>query len=297
MREFGFQSFPSYEVINYINQNDSIDISSEGFQSHQKHSRGFQIIHEYMERDFPVPNNPEDYVYVSQLLQAYGITKGLEAHRRAKPYNMGTLYWQLNDCWPAVSWSSIDFFGNWKALHYKVKRAFENILISSVIENDTLKTFVINNNLKLHEGQLSIQILDFVGNVIWEDSNQIQVVSNSSELKHELNLKTLQLNKNEVVVVLKFNDERSFFYLVKPKDLKLQKGIVNKTVSKTSIGFRIEVSSTTFLKDVFLYTNVKGHFSDNYFDLLPNETVEIEFVTKSEFVNNLKIKTFNNLIR
>ena len=145
--------------------------------------------------------------------------------------------------------------------------------------------------------QLSIQILDFVGNVIWEDSNQIQVVSNSSELKHELNLKTLQLNKNEVVVVLKFNDERSFFYLVKPKDLKLQKGIVNKTVSKTSIGFRIEVSNTTFLKDVFLYTNVKGHFSDNYFDLLPNETVEIEFVTKSEFVNNLKIKTFNNLIR
>lgn len=297
MSEFGFQSFPSYEVINYINQNDSIDISSEGFQSHQKHSRGFQLIREYMERDFPVPNNPEEYVYVSQLLQAYGITKGLEAHRRAKPYNMGTLYWQLNDCWPAVSWSSIDFFGNWKALHYKVKRAFENILISSVIENDTLKTFVINDNLKLHEGQLSIQILDFGGNVIWEDSNQIQVVSNSSELKHELNLKTLQLNKNEVVVVLKFNDERSFFYLVKPKDLKLQKGIVNKTVSKTSIGFRIEVSSTTFLKDVFLYTNVKGHFSDNYFDLLPNETIEIEFVTKSEFINNLKIKTFNNLIR
>lgn len=297
MSEFGFQSFPSYEVINYINQNDSIDISSEGFQSHQKHSRGFQLIREYIERDFPVPNNPEDYVYVSQLLQAYGVTKGLEAHRRAKPYNMGTLYWQLNDCWPAVSWSSIDFFGNWKALHYKVKRAFENILISSVIENDTLKTFVINDNLKLHEGQLSIQILDFGGNVIWEDSNQIQVVSNSSELKHELNLKSLQLNKNEVVVVSKFNDERSFFYLVKPKDLKLQKGIVNKTVSKTSIGFRIEVSSTTFLKDVFLYTNVKGHFSDNYFDLLPNETIEIEFVTKSEFINNLKIKTFNNLIR
>ena len=171
MSEFGFQSFPSYEVIKYINQNDSIDISSEGFQSHQKHSRGFQLIREYMERDFPVPSNDEDYVYMSQLLQAYGITKGIEAHRRAKPYNMGTLFWQLNDCWPSVSWSSIDFFGNWKALHYKAKKAFTNVLISSKIENDTLKTFVINDELKSHEGQLSIQILDFDGNIVWKNSS------------------------------------------------------------------------------------------------------------------------------
>src|SRR5690606_36520348 len=111
----------------------SLRITSEGIKNHQKHSRGFQLIDEYMARDYLVPNNPEDYVYISQLLQAYGITKGIEAQRRAKPYNMGTLYWQLNDCWPAISWSSIDFSVNWKALHYKAKRSFENVLISSEV--------------------------------------------------------------------------------------------------------------------------------------------------------------------
>lgn len=109
MSEFGFQAFPSYETIKFINDNDSIDINSPAIKTHQKHQIGFERIKEYMEHDFPVPDNDEDYVYISQLLQAYGIGKGIEAHRRSRPYNMGSLYWQLNDCWPAVSWSSIDF--------------------------------------------------------------------------------------------------------------------------------------------------------------------------------------------
>ena len=116
-----------------------------------------------MARDFPVPTQAEDYVYMSQVLQAYGITKGLEAQRRAKPYNMGTLYWQLNDCWPSVSWSSIDFFGNWKALHYKTKKVFENVLVSSKIEDSTLKTFVITDSLKVVTDTIYLKIIDFSG--------------------------------------------------------------------------------------------------------------------------------------
>ena len=168
MSEFGFQSFPSYEAIKYINQSDLIDISTNSFQSHQKHSRGFQLIREYMERDFPVPEKAEDYVYMSQLLQAYGITKGIEAQRRAKPYNMGTLYWQLNDCWPVVSWSSIDFFGKWKALHYKAKHSFEDVLVSSKVENNILRTYVINDDFESHSGELSVKILDFAGKPLYQ---------------------------------------------------------------------------------------------------------------------------------
>ena len=121
-----------------------------------------------MERDFPVPENAEDYVYMSQLLQAYGITKGIEAQRRAKPYNMGTLYWQLNDCWPVVSWSSIDFFGNWKALHYKAKHSFEDVLVTSKVENNILRTYVINDDFESHSGELSVKILDFEGNPLYQ---------------------------------------------------------------------------------------------------------------------------------
>ena len=297
MSEFGFQSFPSYEVIQFINQKDSVDITSKGFKNHQKHSRGFQIIETYMQRDFPVPDSAEDYVYMSQLVQAYGITKGIEAHRRAKPYNMGALYWQLNDCWPAVSWSSIDYFGNWKALHYKAKRSFENVLVSSKVENNILKTWVVNDKLDEITGQLTLNLMNFSGEVIWSNEVELKAEPLSSEVKFQLDLKNLDFNKGETVLVSTFNSESSFFYFVKPKDLKLNQAKIQKIVTKTNDGFSIELYSSTLQKDVFLYTDAKGDFSDNFFDLMPNEPKTIQFQTKSKSLDSLQIKTFNTFIR
>ncbi|WP_347922166.1 glycoside hydrolase family 2 protein [Pontimicrobium sp. SW4] len=295
MSEFGMQSFPSYEVINYINQSDSLEITSVGFKNHQKHVRGFQLIDEYMKRDFPVATNPEDYVYMSQLLQAYGITKGLEAQRRAKPYNMGTLYWQLNDCWPSISWSSIDFFGNWKALHYKTKKAFDNVLISSKVEGDILKTFIINDNLEAVTDTLHLKLIDFSGKELWTYSKEITALENSSELMHELNL--INIDKRNAVLISSFNNTTSTHYLAKPKDLKLQQADINHEITKISSGFKIKLSSSTLQKDVFLFTKTKGHFSNNFFDLLPNESIEIELETEAETLEGLKIKALNGFIK
>ncbi|WP_245905293.1 beta-mannosidase [Gelidibacter algens] len=293
MSEFGFQGFPSYEAIRFVNQSEDISISSTGFLSHQKHNQGFELIKEYMQRDFPVPDQPEDYVYMSQLLQAYGMNKGFEAHRRARPYNMGTLYWQLNDVWPSVSWASLDYLGNWKALHYTARKAFENVLISSYVKNDTLQTFIINDELKPQNGKLNIQILDFNGNELWSVSKEIKVTKNSSEIKHVLNLNSLQLDRNSVVIVSTFNEETSYFYLARPKDLHLRKASVQKTIMKSEKGFTIELSSASLQKGVFLFTKEKGHFSDNFFDLLPNQKVKIDFETNASSLKDLKIKTLN----
>ncbi|WP_339631694.1 beta-mannosidase [Bizionia echini] len=294
MSEFGFQSFPSYEVINYINQNDSLDITSAGFLNHQKHSRGFQLINEYMARDYPVPKNPKDYVYMSQLLQAYGITKGIEAQRRAKPYNMGSLYWQLNDCWPAVSWSSVDFFGNWKALHYKAKRSFENVLISSEVEQDTLNIFLINDTFKTKSGLLTTKIITFLGDIVWENSQEIIVKPDSSAIKQRINLSGVLFNKNQVFIVSKFQEAESIFYLVKPKKLELPLKAIQKDVVKTDEGFIITLSSKTFQKDVFLFCNETGHFSDNYFNLLPHERKQVVFKTKATELVDLQIISLND---
>lgn len=297
MSEFGFQAFPSYETIRYINQNDSIEISSEGFGNHQKHVRGFQIIDDYMKRDFPVPDSAEDYVYMSQLLQAHGMTKGIEAQRRAKPHNMGTLYWQLNDCWPAVSWSSIDYFGNWKALHYKVKRSFQDVLLSLKVENNTLKTWIVNDNIQDETGTLLMQLLDFDGKIIWENTKVVSSVSNSSSIKFQLDLNTISFNKNETVLVTTFNNETSYFYFLKPKDLKLKYAEIEQEITKTDDGFSIELQSLTLQKDVFLFTNEKGHFSDNFFDLLPNKKQIIHFKTEVGTLQTVNLKTFNTFIR
>jgi len=296
MSEFGFQSFPSYEVINYINQSDSLDIASEGFLNHQKHSRGFQLIKEYMERDFPVPTATEDYVYISQLLQAHGITMGIEAHRRLNPYNMGTLYWQLNDCWPAVSWSSIDYLGNWKALHYKAKHSFKNTLVSSVISDGVLSTYIVNDSLESKRGLLQIDIIDFNGDSLYSVSEEIEAKALVSTLVNTLDLSPLKLNAAKVFIQSTFNGEKSIDYLAKPKDLFLGPESIEQSISKSDNGFRIELSSKSLQKDVFLFCKENGHFSDNYFDLLPNETKVIQFDTQSKSIEGLKFKTLNGIM-
>ena len=303
MSEFGFQAFPSYEAIRYINQSDSLDISSEGFKNHQKHLRGFELIDEYMKRDFPVPNSntersrSEDYVYMSQLLQAYGITKGIEAQRRAKPYNMGTLYWQLNDVWPAVSWSSIDFMGNWKALHYKAKRSFDNVLVSSTMKDEVFKTWVVNDNLNSITGILNSKLIGINGKVYWENNQNIEVEADASQLVLKHDFSTLEFDRSASILVSTFYDKTSYTYFVKPKDLKLDTSKIEFDIGKTSDGFEITLSSKTFQKGVFLYAEVKGHFSNNYFDMLPNKPVKIHFNTEAESLKSLKFKSLNDFLK
>jgi beta-mannosidase len=303
MSEFGFQSFPSYETIRYINQSDSLEIASDQFKNHQKHIRGFELIETYMKRDFPVPTEAEDYVYMSQLLQAYGVTKGIEAQRRAKPYNMGTLIWQLNDCWPAVSWSSIDYFGHWKALQYKLKRSFDDILLSSTIQNDTLKLCIVNDKLEEERGKLWMSIEDFNGKILWKESEEIQVMPGSSEVKYKIPLSAISFPKDEIVLNLGFNLKKELFFFVKPKDLKLKQAKIETQFLKMPDGFKVMLTSKTLQKDVFLTTKYEGWFHDNFFDLLPEEQKWIYFKTEddrldnAQFLDDLEIKSFNNFIR
>ena len=293
MSEFGFQSHPSYEAIRYINEDGTFNIKSEDYASHQKHARGNELIREYMERDFPVPTNDEDYVYVSQLLQAYGISKGIQAHRRSRPYNMGTLYWQLNDCWPAVSWSSIDYFGNWKALHYQVKRDFENVLISNVVENDTLKTYVVNDGMEDITSGFTIAISDFYGKELYKESFVGTAGINSSNEFHQVNLEKLDFDLSNVYVFVEFHTSQITDVLVRPKELNLPKANVVMKSPKTKNGYQISLISDVFTKDVFLYSNVNGHFSDNFFNLEPNVEKTLYFETNSDEGAVLHMKSLN----
>ncbi len=297
MSEFGFQSFPSFETIRFINQSDTIRLDTDGFKNHQKHVRGFETIRAYMERDFPVPKTPEEYVYVSQLLQAYGIVKGIEAQRRSKPYCMGSLYWQLNDCWPAVSWSSIDFFGNWKALHYKAKKAFDNVMITSELNKDTLTLFVVNDHLDPIQDILKLSLKNFNGEVLWSSSIPTIVSASSSQKVQTIDLSTISFDPKESFLMVEFHEKRKPIYFVNPKGLQLKNEPITKKISKTENGYTIELSSKTLQKDVFLYSSIQGRFSDNFFDLFPNETKVVFMQSNSESLKNLKLITMNQIVQ
>jgi len=127
MSEFGFQSYPDYSTVCRFCPEGQRTIDSPVMRSHQKHGRGREIIDKAMRQYYGCDSRSltlEDYCYVSQLLQAWGTGYGILQHLLARPHCMGTLYWQLDDCWPVASWSSIDCYGNWKALHYRAKALY-----------------------------------------------------------------------------------------------------------------------------------------------------------------------------
>ena len=289
--EYGFQGMPTLETTKFMFSGKA-DLSLENptIKAHEKHSRGWEIIQKYMERDYKVPTDFVKYNYVSQLLQARGMQIAIEAHRRAKPYNMGTLYWQLNDCWPVVSWSSIDYLGNWKALHYQIKRSFENQVILAEEKEVVLNFYGINDGLENFEDvQLEFEVNNFKGeNFLTAVSNQKQKLgqmvkfssSSIAELigdsdKNELYLNLILRGKDEKIIA------ESNYFFAKPKDLKLTKpNIQIKKISSTEI----EVSTDVLAKDVYLLGDT--HFSDNFFDLLPKTSRKIKL---SKAIKNIEV--------
>lgn len=280
--EYGFQGMPSLEAVKsmFSGQSD-LSLESPVIKAHEKNARGFHIINEYMKRDYVVPKDFVKYNYVSQLLQARGMQIAIEAHRRTKPYNMGTLYWQLNDCWPVISWSSIDYLGNWKALHYQVKRSFENQVILTEEIDGFLNFYAVNDELKKFEDiKVEIQVVDFNGKIL----NDLTTVQNGKTLDGIAKIDHIEIknlikysNKNEVFFKLVLKDKNkkiiaeNTHFLAKPKDLKLTKpNIKIKKISPTEI----EISTDVLAKDVYLMGDM--HFSDNFFDLLPKTSKKIK---------------------
>jgi len=157
MSEYGFQSYPQISTIEAFTLPEERHLESLAMKNHQKHPRGVQIINKAMQQYAYIPDNLEDYIRVSQEIQAYGIGKAIEAHRLKRPHCMGTLYWQLNDCWPVASWSSIDFFGNWKLLHHIVKEKFAPVIVAiEELKNGAVNIYVVNDLLDDVKGEIKV---------------------------------------------------------------------------------------------------------------------------------------------
>ena len=159
--EYGYQSYPDYQTLLKIAQGEELSKDAEVIAAHQKHARGTRQIDDFIKRYYPdaQPKDFEEYVHLSQLSQAYGMEIAIEAHRTAKPYNMGTLYWQLNDAWPVTSWSSIDYYGHPKVLQERLKTLFAPVLLS--LDQKDYGVFVTSDLLRDINGKLTVKVCDF----------------------------------------------------------------------------------------------------------------------------------------
>jgi beta-mannosidase len=294
MSEYGFQGTPSLEATKSMFSGiPDLNLQNATIRAHEKHARGWDIINEYLKRDYKIPTDFVQYNYVSQLLQARGMQIAIEAHRRAKPYNMGTLYWQLNDCWPVVSWSSIDYLGNWKAFHYQAKRSFEPVLVSIAETNKSYDVYLISDLIKEMKVDTKFELIDFKGKTLWE-ANQLHVVNADVSKKiRSINKSELaQFNLSEAVLKISSEKDATFqklFFFNKPKDLKLSKpNIKIRKISPTEI----EISTDVLAKDIYLIGDT--HFSDNFFDLLPGTSKRIAL---SKPLENVKVMSLWDVMK
>ena len=305
MSEYGFQGMPDMCTIRDFTLPADRYLGSEILKAHQKHPFGYKAIREYMKRDLPVPESLEDYVYVSQLLQAKGVSMAIEAHRRAKPYCMGTLYWQLNDCWPVVSWSSVDYYGRWKALHYRVKKDYAPFLVSFDERPDSLRIWVVSDVVTPQKAVLKWKLLDFDGDIKASGSGKLMIEPNSSSAVCGVNRNMIEkYDATDVLLnaVLLSGDSvllsENNRYFAHPKNLSLKKPVIAASLYKKEGGYLITLLSDKLAKGVKLSILVEGFFEDNYFDLLPHQPKKIFFRTDEILKqDDLKITTLYNVMR
>lgn len=303
MSEFGFQAFPEMKTIReFANEND-FNIHSEVMKTHQKSSTGNDAIQEYMRKYYKMPKNFEDFVYVGLVMQGEGMKKGMLAHRRNRPYSMGSLYWQLNDSWPVVSWAGIDYYNNWKALHYKTREAFAPVACELFLNTKTNKAefYIFSDDLQLRKNHsLQVDIIDFQGKKLKSFTEKIPDFSNETKKIKSISLPLFASEKWRKKTFVKLqilneNQQKIFqdvFFFHWPNQLKLPKTSIEKNISYTNGKYTIILKSNQLAKNVFIEIPTQGaEFSDNFFDLLPNEPKIIEITSpKLQNENLISVK-------
>lgn len=200
--EYGYQSYPDYSTLEKIAQGEPLSKDAKVIAAHQKHARGTQLIDDFIQRYYPEaqPKDFEEYVHLSQLSQAYGMEIAIEAHRTAKPYNMGTLYWQLNDAWPVTSWSSIDYYGNPKVFHEKLKTLFAPVLLS--LDRRDYQVYVTSDLMRNIDGTLTVTVNDVDGACLFEQKAKVSMKANQNNKFHVEGLREFLWNTDPQTITI-----------------------------------------------------------------------------------------------
>jgi len=286
MTEYGFQSFPEMRTVEaFTIPEDRGSIFTPVMLAHQKNNRGNAIIHEYMLRYYSEPRDFPSFLYASQVLQAEGIKIGAEHLRRIRPRAMGSIFWQLNDCWPVASWSSIDYYGRWKALHYYARRFYSPLLVSPHVENGDFTVYVVSDKTAPTDAQLRVRLMTLDGKTLSDNTQNIQVPALSSKsyvqrpLAEFVNANGADAAKIFAVTDLAVDGKQvssNLLYFVPASEVYLPQAQISTQLTKVGDGYRLHLSSSVLARSVYVSSgDLDAAVSDNYSDLIPGQPVDI----------------------
>ena len=287
--EFGFQSFPCAKTVNSFTLEDDRNIFSRVMESHQKNDAANGKMLYYLSENLRYPKDLTHLLYASQVLQGMAIKYGVDHWRRNRGRCMGTLYWQINDDWPAPSWSSIDYFGRWKALHYMAQKFYAPHAVSMTLEDHRCHVYFSNESFETTEYSLTLSIRDLSGNVLetYETKGNSQAFSaietavvdicSWEDQKDDVFLEAVIHTKDQKVL-------KDVETLVPYKYLNLKNPVISTEAEETNDAFILHISSDCFAPFVALdFDDADVIFSDNFFHLT-DKTVQDIIVKKEDIL-------------
>jgi beta-mannosidase len=293
--EYGFQSYPSMKTIRSFADEKDLNPFSRVLDSHQKQNQGNYKMLKLCSEYYLYAPDFEKLIYITQLAQVNAIKYGVEHFRRFKGRCNGSLYWQLNDCWPGTSWSSIDYYGRWKALHYAAKRFYAPVLLSAHEDGYNVVLNISNETLRTFKGKVCYAVKDNNFTEIKSGQSEAEVKSAGSRDIIELDLteyiKGFE-NNRYLEYSLIDNDNRlvssNVMLFIKPKHYEFNKPEIKVDIRKDGNVAYFTVSSDTFAMDVGIdFKNLDLVLSDNFFSISSKSNVVVTAET-DETVETLK---------
>lgn len=287
--EFGFQSFPCAKTVNSFTLEDDRNIFSRVMESHQKNDVANGKMLYYLSENLRYPKDLTHLLYASQVLQGMAIKYGVDHWRRNRGRCMGTLYWQINDDWPAPSWSSIDYFGRWKALHYMAQKFYAPHAVSMTLEDHRCHVYFSNESFETTEYSLTLSIRDLSGNVLETYETKGNSPAFSAIETAVVDICSWEDQKDDVFLeaVIHTKDQKvlkDVETLVPYKYLNLKNPVISTEVEETNDAFILHISSDCFAPFVALdFDDADVIFSDNFFHLT-DKTVQDIIVKKEDIL-------------
>jgi len=280
MSEYGFQAMPSLSCLRKMADSSDLRIGNPATDNHQKHPFGFENIDSGLQKYLYQPASFEEYVYLSQVLQATAMQIAFDAHFSSAPHCMGSLFWQFNDCWPSISWSAIDYCLNPKAVYYTAKRMFGEFSLCYRPDKETHAFYIFSDHQNIQDARAEIEICDFSGKQIAKCNINLNIVGGKAvAITSSQNplLSTLKTRDNYLRIAV-YNQEqllcsRAFFF-ERDKQLNLPEPNIQIIQNQKGDSISIQLTSDKLARWVVLEAE-NLVFSDNYFDLLPGETRSI----------------------
>jgi len=295
MSEYGFQGFPDARTVASFSKSGAERPDSVELLAHQKHPVGYQTIDKYSQREGFYPKTLDERIYTSQIVQSIGYRTAIESHRLAMPQCMGTLYWQLNDCWPVVSWSSIDFYGRWKAVQYTVRDAYKPILISTKTSKSQIDISVASDLRKPVDGVLNVSVYNLNGEILKSWSNKVEVKPNKSESISHLAYQLVDADSVNVFVCSEFISSsgeafKSYAFNCKPGYLNTQNPEIRMRIEGNYLV--LKCSKPAFYVNISSVKDIE--VDNNFFNMLPGKEYKVR-VLKGD-ARLVEIKSLYNYI-